>query len=94
MSLAEPGKKMSKTGNRKGCIGLFEDPESIRKKIMAAVTDTQKTIKYDPKKKPGIANLLVIASLAAGKPIPEIEKEFTGKNYSEFKKFVAETLIA
>ncbi len=94
MSLADPAKKMSKTGNPKGCIGLFEDPESIRKKIAMAVTDTQKTIKYDPKKKSGIANLLVIASLAAGKPVSEIEKEFAGKNYSEFKKFVAETLIA
>ncbi len=94
MSLAEPDKKMSKTGNQKGCIGLFEDPESIRKKIMAAVTDTQKTIKFDPKKKPGIANLLTIASLATDRPIPELEKEFAGKNYSEFKKYAAEMLIA
>ena len=63
MSLAEPDKKMSKTGNPKGCIGLFEEPESIGKKIMSAVTDTDREIKFDQKKKPGISNLLTIDSL-------------------------------
>ncbi len=93
MSLCEPEKKMSKTGNAKGCIGLFEEPESIRKKIMAAVTDTQKSIKYDPKKKPGIANLLTINSLASGKEISLLETEFKGKSYSELKKQTAQSLI-
>ncbi len=93
MSLAEPQKKMSKTGNAKGCIGLFEKPDSIRKKIMAAVTDTQKTIKYDPKKKPGISNLLTINSLISNKEIKTLEAEFKGKSYAEFKKQTAESLI-
>lgn len=93
MSLAEPDKKMSKTGNQKGCISLFEEPESIRKKIAAAVTDTGKEIIFDQKKKPGISNLLAIQSLITDKPIMELEKEFAGKSYSEFKKTVAQTLI-
>ena len=93
MSLAEPEKKMSKSGNQKGCINLFEDPESIRKKIASAVTDTGKEIIFDPKKKPGISNLLTIQSLIANKPVMELEQELAGKSYSEFKKLVAQTLI-
>jgi len=92
MSLAEPEKKMSKTGNQKGCIGLFEEPESIKLKIMAAVTDTGKEIRYNPSKKPGISNLLTIYSLASGKPIDQLEKEFEKKRYSDFKKSLAEYL--
>ena len=92
MSLTEPDKKMSKTGNPKGCIGLFEEPESITAKIMAAVTDTGKEIKLNPVKKPGISNLLTIYSLASGKPIEQLEKEFAKKRYSDFKKSLAEYL--
>ena len=93
MSLSEPRKKMSKTGNPKGCIGIFEKPQEIRKKIMVAVTDSGKTIKYNPKRKPGISNLLTIYSLASGKDIKTLEKEFSGKGYGELKKNLAATLI-
>jgi len=93
MSLSEPEKKMSKTGNPKGCIGLFEEPESIQKKIMTAVTDTEKNIKFDIKKKPGISNLLAINSLIRDLPIAELETEFKNKSYAEFKKSTAESLI-
>lgn len=89
MSLAEPEKKMSKTGNPKGCIGVFEEPEAIRSKIMSAVTDTGKEIKYNEARKPGVSNLLAIYSLASGKPIKQLETEFKGKNYSDFKKSLA-----
>ncbi|MCU0652814.1 MAG: tryptophan--tRNA ligase [Candidatus Pacebacteria bacterium] len=93
MSLTEPDKKMSKTGNPKGCIGVFEEPESIAKKIASAVTDTGREIKFDVKRKPGIANLLTINSLASQKPIEQLEAEFSGKSYSEFKKATAQALI-
>jgi tryptophanyl-tRNA synthetase len=93
MSLTEPEKKMSKTGNPKGCIGLFEEPESIRKKIMSAVTDTEKSIKFDTKKKPGISNLLAINSLILDKPVAQLELDFKGKSYADFKKSTAEALI-
>lgn len=93
MSLSEPDKKMSKTGNPKGCVGLFEDPESIRKKIMSAVTDTQKSIKFDAKKKAGISNLLTINSLVSQKDIKQLEAEFKGKSYAEFKKHTAQALV-
>ena len=63
MSLQNPKKKMSKSDNPAGCISLFEEPEVIQKKIAAAVTDTGKSVRYDPEKKPGISNLLTIYSL-------------------------------
>jgi len=93
MSLQDPKKKMSKTGDSRGCIELFEEPESIKKKIMSAVTDPGKIIKYDPDKKPGISNLLTIYSLFSGKPIKELEKKFKNGGYEKFKKSLAELLI-
>jgi len=93
MSLQNPKKKMSKTDEPRGCIDLFDEPEEIQKKIMSALTDTGKVIKYDLERKPGMANLLTIYSLFSGKTIKEIEKKFKGKGYSEFKKSLARLLI-
>ena len=92
MSLSDPRVKMSKSGDPKGCIELFESPESIKKKVMAAVTDTGKDIKYDFAKNPGISNLLTIYGLFSEKEIGEVEEKFQGKNYSEFKKELAKLL--
>ena len=86
MSLQNPKRKMSKTDDPAGCIGLFDAPETINKKIMSAVTDLGKEIKYDPGKKPGISNLLTIYSLLSGKNIKDLEKKFKGKGYAEFNK--------
>lgn len=93
MSLQKPLKKMSKTDERESYIGLFDEPEAIKAKIMRSVTDTGKIIKYNPKVKPGISNLLTIYSLLSGKPINELEKKFKGKGYAEFKKSLAETMV-
>lgn len=93
MSLADPKKKMSKTDAPQSYISLFEEPESIQKKIMSATTDSGKNIKYDPVKKPGIANLLTIYSLLEDKPIKEIEKRFKNKGYVDFKKSLEKTVI-
>jgi len=93
MSLKEPKKKMSKTDDPKGCIFLFDEPKEIEKKIMGAVTDLEKEIKYDPIKKPGISNLLKIYSIFSEKKIEEIEKKYEGKGYEEFKRDLAKILI-
>jgi tryptophanyl-tRNA synthetase len=93
LSLCEPDKKMSKTGSQKGCIGIFEEPDAIQKKIAAAVTDTEKTIKFDEKRKPGISNLLTIYSLTSQKSVKQLENEFKDKNYSEFKRRLSTDLI-
>jgi tryptophanyl-tRNA synthetase len=93
MSLQNPKKKMSKTDDPRGRIGLFDEPEEIKKKIMTAVTDPGKIIKYDPQRKPGIANLLTIYSLFSKKSIKELEKKFKNSGYEKFKKSLAELLI-
>jgi len=63
MALNNPKKKMSKTDPQDSYIGLFDEPEKIKEKIMKATTDSGKTIKYNEKERPGIANLLTIYSL-------------------------------
>ena len=93
MSLQDPAKKMSKTDEPESYITLFDEPEKIKEKIMKAVTDTGKIIKYNVKAKPGISNLLTIYSLFSGKPIKELEKKFKTKGYSDFKKSLIELLI-
>lgn len=93
MSLTEPLKKMSKSDKAESHIGLFDSPEEIRIKIMRAVTDTGKEIKYNPTSKPGISNLLVIYSLFSNTTIKALEKKFEKKNYAELKKELTELLI-
>ena len=94
MSLQQPAKKMSKTDGPDTYIGIFDEPEEIKSKIMKAVTDTGKLIKYNPQKKVGISNLLTIYSLFTVKSIKELEKKFKGKGYAELKKSLAEVLIS
>lgn len=93
MSLTDPKKKMSKSGDPKGCISLFDSPEDIKKKIMSASTDSGKDIKYNITKKPGISNLLTIYSLLTDRTTQDIEKEFEGRGYGDFKKSLAEVVI-
>jgi tryptophanyl-tRNA synthetase len=93
MSLTDPKKKMSKSDSLDTNIALFDEPKEIKRKIMAATTDTGKAIKYDPKRKPGVSNLLMIYSLFSGKTIKELEKKFKLKGYAEFKKSLALVLI-
>lgn len=94
MALNDPKKKMSKSLGPQNYISLFDEPEQITKKIMSAVTDTGKTIEYNITKKPGISNLINIYSLFSDKTPKQIEEEFKGKGYAEFKKSLADLLIA
>ncbi|MDP2930447.1 MAG: tryptophan--tRNA ligase [bacterium] len=92
MSLTNPKKKMSKSVPQ-SCLYIFDEPETIKKKIMSAVTDLGREIKYDPDKKPGLSNLLTIYSLFSGKTIKELEKKFKGAGYAKFKTALADLLI-
>ncbi len=93
MSLTDPKRKMSKSDEAKSCIFLFDTPEDITKKIMSATTDSGKEVKYNITKKPGVSNLMMIHSLLSGKTTQELEKEFAGKNYGEFKKSLAQVVV-
>ena len=91
MSLSDPTKKMSKS-DPKGDIYLKDDINVIRKKIMSAVTDMLAKVHYDPENQPGISNLMTILSSLTGKSFADIEKEFEGKGYGDFKRAVADVV--
>lgn len=93
-SLRDPLRKMSKTDDPKGAISFLDTPEEIRSNVMSAVTDSGKQIKYDPKDRPGLANLLSIyAALENISPL-EAEKRFADKDYRQLKEELAERLIS
>jgi tryptophanyl-tRNA synthetase len=92
MSLSDPSKKMSKS-DPKGDIFLKEPLESIRKKIMSAVTDSGSEVKFDPLAKPGISNLLTIYASLKNITPQEAELRFVNYRYGDFKKAVADAVI-
>ncbi|MEG0577835.1 MAG: tryptophan--tRNA ligase [Bacilli bacterium] len=86
-----PTKKMSKSEtNPNGVITMFDTDEQIKKKIMGATTDNECKVYYDTQEKPGISNLMDIVVSLTNYTNKEIETKFEGKNYGEFKTFVAE----
>jgi tryptophanyl-tRNA synthetase len=92
MSLDNPNKKMSKS-LPEGCLEIFADEKIIREKILKAVTDSGKEIKYDPENKPAISNLMTIYKYLTKKTYSEIEDEFRGKGYYEFKQAILEAFL-
>ena len=94
LDLQNPTSKMSKSSSSvAGIIEFMDAPEINAKKIKSAVTDTGREVIFDEKEKPGISNLLTIHSSLSGKSIPEIEQEFAGKGYGDFKSEVAEVVV-
>ncbi len=92
-SLQDPTKKMSKSDdNPKSYITLLDEPNVIMKKIRSAVTDSEACVRYAEGKE-GINNLMTIYSCCTGKSFEEIEKEFEGKGYGDFKTAVGEAVV-
>ncbi len=94
MSLQDPTKKMSKSDpNPKGFVTVFDSPDVIAKRIKSAVTDSEACVRY-AEGKDGVNNLMSIYSCCTGKTKEEIETEFAGKGYGDFKSAVADAVIA
>ena len=92
LSLQEPEKKMSKSDpNVKAFISLTDPTDVIVKKIKGAVTDSEARVYYG-EGKAGINNLMTIYSCCTGKGMDDIEREFEGKGYGNFKAAVAEAV--
>lgn len=89
MSLNDPLKKMSKSDSDDSYISMDDNQDLIIKKFRRAVTDSGNEIKFD-KDKPAVSNLLVIYSEFSGKPIAEIENDYRGTGYGQFKKDIGE----
>mgnify|MGYP002632355552 CR=1 FL=1 len=93
MALDDGTKKMSKSAaSAKSYIALTDDADTIRKKIMSAVTDSGTEIRTD-RNRPSITNLLTIFSVATGRSIESIELGYVGKGYGDFKKDLAEAVV-
>ena len=94
MSLRHPENKMSKSSDDiNGTIYFNDEKDNILKKFKSSVTDSENIVRYDPKNKPGISNLIEIYSAVNNKEISDTEKEFENSQYGEFKIAVAETVI-
>lgn len=93
-SLQAPEKKMSKSDeNPNASIYLMDDPDTIMRKFKRAVTDSEAQVRYR-EEQPGIYNLINIYSACTGKTPEEIEAEFDGRGYGDFKKAVGESVVA
>ena len=94
-SLQDPTKKMSKSDpDANGFISLTDDPDTIRRKIKRAVTDSDGEIRFDPEAKPGVSNLLSIMSALGAGSIEALEQELSGQGYGVLKERTADCVIA
>jgi len=92
MSLQDPEKKMSKSDdNINAWVAMLDDKDTIIRKFKRAVTDSSSGIIMSEDKK-GISNLITIYSAVTGKSVAEVEKEFEGKGYGDFKLAVGEAV--
>lgn len=93
MSLQEPGKKMSKSDtNANAWVAVLDKPEDVMRKFKRAVTDSEACVRY-AEGKDGINNLMGIYAVMTGKSFAEIEREFEGKGYGDFKTTVGESVV-
>ena len=93
MSLQDPTRKMSKSDeNANASIALLDKPEDIMRKFKRAVTDSEACVRY-AEGKDGVNNLMGIYSCVTGRTYEEIEQEFSGKGYGDFKAAVGEAVV-
>ena len=92
MDLQNPEKKMSTTGGSEhGTVYVLDEPEVIIKKFRSAVTDSGREIRHSADK-PGVSNLLEILAVVGGGSIEQLEREFEGSGYGDFKLAVGEAV--
>jgi tryptophanyl-tRNA synthetase len=94
MNLQEPDVKMSKSrGVESGTVLMLDPPDTIRKKVKSAVTDSGTDVRYDPDEKPGISNLIELLTVVTGDSIPDVEARYDGSGYGAFKADVADAVV-
>jgi tryptophanyl-tRNA synthetase len=94
LDLQDPHAKMSKSSSSpSGIVDMLDDPAVSAKKIRSAVTDSQTQVRFDAEAKPGVSNLLTIYAALTGRPVAQIEEDYTGRGYGDFKKDLAEVVV-
>ncbi len=93
MSLQEPNKKMSKSDfNVNSYVAILDEPDVIMKKFKKAVTDSGSDIKFT-NNGTGVDNLITIYSAMTNTDIKDVENQFEGKGYGDFKLAVANAVV-
>ncbi|MBP3887813.1 MAG: tryptophan--tRNA ligase [Cellulosilyticum sp.] len=94
MSLQDPTKKMSKSDTDvNASVTIIDDPDTIIRKFKRAVTDSDTEVRFDVDNKPGISNLMTIYGAITGQTMEQIQNEFAGKGYGDFKMKVGEAVV-
>ena len=92
--LQEPTKKMSKSASSAaGVVWMLDEATVTAKKIKSAATDSGREVRFDAAGKPGISNLLTIYSVLSARTIADIEREYDGHGYGDFKTGLAEVVV-
>jgi tryptophanyl-tRNA synthetase len=92
--LQDPTAKMSKSSaSQAGVVDLLDSSSSIAKKIKSAVTDNERSIRFDPAAKPGVSNLLTIYAALSGRSIEDLVDAYSGKGYGDLKSDLAEVVV-
>jgi tryptophanyl-tRNA synthetase len=93
MDLQDPKSKMSTSyGTEAGLIYIDDEPDAIRRKVARAETDSGREVVRAPDK-PGISNLIEIMSVTRGVAPEQVERDFDGQGYGDFKKAVGESVV-
>jgi tryptophanyl-tRNA synthetase len=93
MNLQDPTSRMSTTyGSEQGTVFILDEPDVVAKKVRSAVTDSGSEVRRGDGKE-GIANLIDIHSAVTGKTPEDVESEFDGSGYGDFKGAVAEAVV-
>ena len=94
MDLQNPEEKMSKSGIANGgCVLILDSPDDIIRSFKRAKTDSETSVRYNVKDKPGVSNLIQIYSACTGKSFDEIESEFSGQGYGTLKQSVGDAVV-
>jgi tryptophanyl-tRNA synthetase len=95
MDLQDPTKKMSTSEplEAQGVLRLLDAPDTIRRKLKSAVTDSGRDVRHDRQGKPGVSNLIEIMSVVTGESFGDIEARYDGQGYGPFKEDVAQAVV-
>lgn len=92
--LQDPTRKMSKSIGGAGTLWVLDEPKVLTKKVKSAVTDTGREVVFDVADKPGISNLLTVLAAVTDRTVEQVQADFVGKGYGDFKGAVAEAVVA
>lgn len=94
LDLQTPEKQMSKSLGGTGCLYLLDDPDANVKRIRSAVTDSGRTVAYDPVNQAGVTNLLTILGSLTDRRPQDVAGDYEGRGYGDLKKDVADAFVS